>query len=200
MINIYIVDSKKINITDDFYNHLPSRKLKKVQASTNELFIKEQLISQRLLNDILESDYGLDLATIEYVYNEQGKPYLKDLDLYFSVSHSNGVIAVGVNEAEFGIDLELVKAVPSKVITKVLTPNELNIYSTLNEKAKSEYFFKIWTKKEAIVKKQGTSIVFNANKIETDENIYTTSFKLGHKQYILSSTITDVKLIIKEKI
>lgn len=200
MINIYIVDSKKINITDDFYNHLPSRKLKKVQASTNELFIKEQLISQRLLNDILESDCGLDLATIEYVYNEQGKPYLKDLDLYFSVSHSNGVIAVGVNEAEFGIDLELVKAVPSKVITKVLTPKELNIYSTLNEKAKSEYFFKIWTKKEAIVKKQGTSIVFNANKIETDENIYTTSFKLGHEQYILSSTITDVKLIIKEKI
>lgn len=200
MFKVYIINTHQIKLTNDYYQFVPSKKLKKVQNSTNETYIKEQLIGQKLLNYILVADYHLDLSKIEYIYNDYGKPYLKNLNLFFSISHSNGVVAVGVSDKEVGIDLELVRPVPFALVKKVLSMDELSKYQSLDEKEKLEYFFSIWTKKEALVKKNGTSVILNANKIASDKKIYTTSIRLDNQQYLLSSTITNLEIIIKENI
>lgn len=200
MFKVYIINTHQIKLTNDYYQFVPSKKLKKVQNSTNETYIKEQLIGQKLLNYILVADYHLDLSKIEYIYNDYGKPYLKNLNLFFSISHSNGVVVVGVSEKEVGIDLELVRPVPFVLVKKVLSMDELSKYQSLDEKEKLEYFFSIWTKKEALVKKNGTSVIFNANKIASDKKIYTTSIRLDNQQYLLSSTIANLEIIIKENI
>ncbi len=200
MLKIYLINADNIEIDDSYFLNVPEKKLKRVTKSSNEEFIKEQLGSQKLLNQILEKKYNLDLSKLEYIYNEFGKPYLKDVNLYFSIAHSKGMIAVGVADEEFGIDIEKVIDIPLILIKKTLTDLEFAEYESLNEEEKHEYFFKIWTKKEAIVKKKGTSITFRPSNIKIDEDIYTTRISMNDNIYILSSTIKDVELIIKEKL
>ena len=80
---VYILNANKLTTDISKYSNIDKKRLEKIKKSNNTLFIKEQLGSSILLNDILENNYFLDPKEIEYIYNESGKPYLKDKNLYF---------------------------------------------------------------------------------------------------------------------
>ena len=85
---VYILNANNLTTDLSKYNNISLNRLEKINKSKNTLFIKEQLGSHLLLNDILENNYFLDPNTIEYIYSENGKPYLKNKNLYFSLSSS----------------------------------------------------------------------------------------------------------------
>lgn len=195
---VYILNANKITTDISKYANIDNKRLEKIKKSTNQLFIKEQLGSNLLLNDILENNYFLDPKEIEYIYNESGKPYLKDKNLYFSLSHSNGIVALTISKEEVGLDIELIKPVKDALAKRIMTTEEYNIYNTLDKNKKITYFYEVWTSKEAYVKKIGSSITLTPSNIEIDEDILIKRINIDNNEYMLAVT-SAISITIDER-
>ena len=112
---------------------------------------------------------------LEFRYNEYGKPYIVNgEDVYFSVSHSGKYIAFIQDISEVGIDIEEIKEFKIKVVGKFFTTEEKSFLSKIqNNKEKLNIEgYKIWTQKEAYLKKIGTGFANGGFKLNTlDINI-----------------------------
>lgn len=88
-----------------------------------------------------------------YEHTEEGKPFLKDVPLFFSLSHSSEYIGVAVSTCEIGLDVEKNKNFNFRRISTFLTDLE-NVFLENNP----DKFYELWTQKEAIVKLEGTTL------------------------------------------
>lgn len=99
-----------------------------------------------LFDDVEMSRY----QDLEWKYNEHGKPYLEG-GPYFSISHCKAGVAVAIDDAPIGIDIETIRHA-----------NEDLVERTMNEQERvgmdDRTFTRLWTQKEAIVKAEGTGI------------------------------------------
>lgn len=203
MSTIYILDTTNLNPDYKIYQNIPSNRLEKIKKSTNINYIKESLGAQLLLNKILKERFLLDLNKIEYIYNENFKPYLKDIPIYFSITHSNNIVCLAVEKyTEIGIDLELIKKHNTCVAKKIMNDKEYEIYQkikTFNDE-QNNYFYELWTKKESYVKRYGTSITINPKNIDISKGEQNNEFiskiiEINNKQYVLSTCgITKIKI------
>ncbi len=123
----------------------------------NKIFIsKSQKVSAHILGrKILNRAVKILLSTenVQIAFNENGKPYLKDYpDFYFNISHCEDTVAVAFGGSELGVDIEKLRTVNPRVADRFFTQRE-------REQIKvSDDFFKIWTKKEALIKRYGKSL------------------------------------------
>ena len=185
---VYILNANSLSIDLSLYDNIDKNRLEKIKKSSNNLFKKEQLGSSLLLNDILENYFFMDTTKIEYIYNEFGKPYIKDSNLYFSLSHSNGVIALAVSKEEIGLDIELIKDVKDNLALKVMNEAEYNIYKGLSKNDKISYFYEVWTSKEAYVKKLGSALTLNPSNINIDSDVILKNINISNSQYMIALT------------
>lgn len=185
---VYILNANNLSTDLSLYDNIDKNRLEKIKKSSNNLFKKEQLGSSLLLNDILENYFFMDTTKIEYIYNEFGKPYIKDSNLYFSLSHSNGVIALAVSKEEIGLDIELIKDVKDNLALKVMNEAEYNIYKGLSKNDKISYFYEVWTSKEAYVKKLGTTLTLNPSNINIDTDVILKNINISNSQYMIALT------------
>ena len=185
---VYILNANNLKTDLTLYKNIDSRRLEKIKKSKNTLFIKEQLGSHLLLTDVLENTYFQEIDKIEYIYNESGKPYIKDSSLYFSLSHSNGIIALTVSKEEIGLDIELIKDVKDTLSRRIMNDLEYNTYQSLNKESKKIYFFEVWTSKEAYIKKLGTSITLNPSNISIEEDVLLKKINISSNDYMIALT------------
>ena len=206
---VYILNANNLSTDLSIYKNIDKKRLEKIQKSNNSLFIKEQLGSSILLNDVLEHTYFIDCENLEYFYNDFGKPYLKDKNLYFSLSHSNGIVALTISKEEIGLDIELIKDIKDNLARRVMNDDEHKMYQNLTKENKKIYFFEVWTSKEAYIKKLGTSITLNPANILIEEDVLLKKINISNQEYMialtnaLSITIDEryipKELIIKER-
>ena len=185
---VYILNANNLKTDLSLYNNIDTKRLEKIKKSNNQLFIKEQLGSQLLLNDVLENTYFQDIANIEFYYNESGKPYIKDSNLYFSLSHSNGIVALTVSKEEIGLDIEQIKDVKDNLARKVMNDLEYCTYQTFTKENKKIYFYEVWTSKEAYIKKLGTSLTLNPSNINIEEDVILKKLYLSNSEYMIALT------------
>ena len=185
---VYILNANNLKTDLTLYKNIDKRRLEKIKKSKNTLFIKEQLGSHLLLTDVLENTYFQEIDKIEYIYNESGKPYIKDSSLYFSLSHSNGIIALTVSKEEIGLDIELIKDVKDTLSRRIMNDLEYNTYQSLNKESKKIYFFEVWTSKEAYIKKLGTSITLNPSNISIEEDVLLKKINISSNEYMIALT------------
>jgi 4'-phosphopantetheinyl transferase len=185
---VYILNANNLKTDLTLYKNIDKRRLEKIKKSKNTLFIKEQLGSHLLLTDVLENTYFQEIDKIEYIYNESGKPYIKDSSLYFSLSHSNGIIALTVSKEEIGLDIELIKDVKDTLSRRIMNDLEYNTYQSLNKESKKIYFFEVWTSKEAYIKKLGTSITLNPSNISIEEDVLIKKINISSNEYMIALT------------
>ena len=103
----------------------------------------------------MESHKNFDL-TIER--NEDGKPYFKNAPYFFSISHSNGIVAVVLSDKNIGIDIEwLNKTRDFLSLSKRIFSNEEQ-KKIINSNDLPTDFYSIWTKKEAFAKLTGNGL------------------------------------------
>lgn len=200
---VYILNANNLKTDLTLYKNIDKRRLEKIKKSKNTLVIKEQLGSHLLLTDVLENTYFQEIDKIEYIYNESGKPYIKDSSLYFSLSHSNGIIALTVSKEEIGLDIELIKDVKDTLSRRIMNDLEYNTYQSLNKESKKIYFFEVWTSKEAYIKKLGTSITLNPSNISIEEDVLLKKINISSNEYMIALTnamsiIVDERYIPKE--
>ena len=107
---------------------------------------------------------GISPGEIRFARTRDGKPYAKDLDVHFNISHSGHLVVCAVSERPVGIDAEQMRVVRRRLAEKVCTPAELAWLREApgwGENLTGEAmvrFFRIWTSKEAWFKWTGTGI------------------------------------------
>lgn len=98
-------------------------------------------------------------------YTKYGKPYINDLE--FNLSHSGNLVLVAVGKSfPLGVDLEEVKdKAYADLASKIFTERELQVFAGLPIKMQAQFFYHIWTQKEAFVKACGLGLNFPLDKL-----------------------------------
>ena len=113
---------------------------------------RQCLAAYLLLQQALRLEYGITGA-LRLQYNEHGKPYLEG-GPYFSISHCKAGIAVAIDDAPIGIDIETIRHANEDLVERTMNEKERLGIKELGMRE----FTRLWTQKEAIVKAEGTGI------------------------------------------
>lgn len=107
----------------------------------------------------------------EIVYDDKGKPFVKDSDLHISVSHSHDRLAIMVNTQEAtGIDIELIRKNVVNIKTKFLGQAELEDAGDHVEK-----LLVYWAAKETLYK------IYGLKEVAFIENLFVEPFEYRSK-------------------
>lgn len=120
------------------------------------------LKSYEMLTALLASTPYTLHPTPSFLYNEHGAPYLED-GPYFSISHCKQGIAVAVSDTPIGIDIETIRPLNEGLVHKAMNLQEQAQIATAANPAQE--FIRLWTRKEAYVKMQGTGIISEMHNI-----------------------------------
>ena len=132
-----------------------------------QLKIEGKLLLINLIHEFnLEEKYNLNNIKT----SNTNKPYLND-EIDFSISHSGNVVICGLSiHNRIGLDLE--KIIPNNLnlFDEYLTKKE--IYMINKNQNPNQYFYNIWTRKEALSKVTGFGIELKFNTVDvTNDNI-----------------------------
>lgn len=131
---------------------------------------KESYIASRwLLRKVLARYMGVTPGAVAFLRTDKGKPYLPQSNIHFSLSHSGHWALLAVGKAELiGVDIEVVAATRDLVgiAENYYHPHEFARMQLLPDEAQTDYFYRLWTLKEAILKAIGTGISAGLDKIE----------------------------------
>lgn len=141
---------------------LSDRKTQVAERKREVAFLRNQLLSQ---------SFELPVSDQQVVRTNFGKPYLKDYpDFSFNHSHSRNFYALATsrNVQNLGIDIEeLSRKVRFEALAQhAFHPEELKNWQALAYDP--EYWFKVWTTKEAVLKASGLGIRINLNELNTN--------------------------------
>ncbi|MGN0808115.1 MAG: 4'-phosphopantetheinyl transferase family protein [Candidatus Coproplasma sp.] len=146
---------------EEICKSLPEERLQKVRAQKN---VKDRYLSAAagcLLHTGL-SDCGL--ITPRIYRNEHGKPYLKDGQIYFNLSHSGDIAVCALSSQEVGVDVQQVKPVSAGVIERVCTKEEY-AFVTQNPQEIDQRFCRLWAVKESVIKCLGKGLSLSPSKV-----------------------------------
>ena len=144
------------------YDQLSDRKTQVAERKSEVAFLRNQLLSQ---------SFELSVSDQQVVRTNFGKPYLKDYpDFSFNHSHSQNFYALATSKQvqNLGIDIEeLNRKVRFEALAQhAFHPQELKKWQVLDYDP--EYWFKVWTTKEAVLKASGLGIRINLNELNTN--------------------------------
>lgn len=139
---------------EDFYEAV--EKADRRIFSTDKLSRGKMLsvYGRALLGFMLWENYGIE--GFSYDYGKEGKPYLKNENIYFNISHSGKYVLCCTDKQEIGCDIEKVKEYNPKISKRFFTEKENELLE--NSDFKEKLFTKMWTNKESILKKTGVGI------------------------------------------
>lgn len=128
---------------------------------------KESLCALILLDFALQSSYGIQEKLI-ISKTEIDKPYFKNSDVKFSISHSEDYVAVAVSDNEIGVDIEkITDKSRDNMIDRFFLPSEQEFYYNSEDKAA---FAVLWTRKEAYLKYTGKGITEGLSGYDVTKN------------------------------
>jgi len=122
-------------------------------------FAKYRFLNARyFLKTVLATTLHCAPADLHFLYSKLGKPYLKDSPIFFNMSHAGSLIAIVTSQHEVGIDIEKCRPIKNMqaIAKKVFLPQDISFFLA---NPTEELFFKLWVKKEAIVKTVGASVL-----------------------------------------
>ena len=185
MIKIYLEDISTIDSEAKFnayFDKLPKYRQEKISALKNKNDKYLSLLAGRLLCDGLR-DLGLYNYINKVVIDENGKPYIPDNPIYFSISHSGTKAMVVFSGNEVGCDVQLMKKNSISLADKYFTEEEQNEINNSDDHVKT--FFKLWTLKECYMKASGRGLSLGLKNI----NVY-------NKDYISKSYVVDENYMV----
>ena len=151
--------------------NLDKEDIKTYHSFKTELRKKHWLTYRILLKELIDSKSDLKI-----LYDESGKPHLKNSNYKISVSHSFEFVAAIVSwKVPVGIDIEKISPRIERIKSKFLSPDELK---DINESFRLEKLYVYWCAKEALYKLYGKR---NLNFIT---NIKITPFNFEQKGHI----------------
>lgn len=146
---------------EQVFNSLPKHRQEKILKYKEKNDRLLSLASGYLFKKAL-ADFGLNEYEDRIVYNEYGKPYIKNNPIYFSISHSSDMAYLVLSDCEVGCDIERVDDRKYMELAKRFFCDEEYQFLKDSKESKND-FFKLWTIKEAYLKEKGTGLYKNLN-------------------------------------
>lgn len=156
-----------ILLTEHIYDFNLDVALKKISKQRREYALRyHREIDQRLsvkayllLCSALNQLYGIEQMPI-FGYSPKGKPYLRDYpDIHFNISHCEKAILCAVEKQTVGVDIETIKPYNEELARYTMNNNEIE---QINRSYRPDIeFARLWTMKEAVLKKSGKGITTN---------------------------------------
>lgn len=106
-----------------------------------------------------------DNPDYDIAVSETGKPYDKNSDTHFNLSHSGMFAAAAFDECDVGIDIEVPRAVDLKLAERIFSPEENVLIKS--SPAPEKQFLRIWTRKEALIKAYGKTLSCKLTELNT---------------------------------
>lgn len=188
---LYTFDTTELDnpgIYDYWYGKMNAARRKKVDAYRFDKDKKLSLAAGILLHRALEE---IGITAYETCESDRGKPFIKGHeDVFFNLSHSGRMAALGISDREIGIDIEKRRRFEDTLIRYVFTASEIDLAKRLAEglemsdegfrvsdrdnSSSSEHaaenpedivYTRFWTVKESIMKHSGKGIGLEPKKI-----------------------------------
>lgn len=112
-----------------------------------------------LVRNAVSKECGIAPGDLRFRVGKSGKPYIENVNLKFSISHSGSIAVCAISDKPVGIDIEMIRDANINVARKVFTPDE-QMYVFEKWSLAQLRFFEIWTRKEAYVKMLGRGISY----------------------------------------
>jgi len=168
MIILYAFINKELHqpLLDRFLNgfspHFKDKILKYRKWEDAQL----SLLGRVLLQFGLKKYYNLDKFEIEL--SSDYKPFLKEQDIYFNISHSHHLVACAIADFPIGIDVEKINTSVNYLDFQLqMTAGELNKIQYGEDKILD--FFVYWTQKEAVLKAHGSGMMIPLDSFEIND-------------------------------
>lgn len=180
-----------------FFTTIKKEKQYKITNILKDDDKKRSILGEILLINLL-NEINIDYNSITIIKNKYGKPFIKDMNLFFNISHSKDFVVCAISKNEIGIDIVQVSESKESVINQFATYKEKQYINEL----KNDYFkrsFEIFALKEAYFKCLGTNLnyikeiefEFDNSIIKCNKNNFL--FKLMHDidNYIIAICVTN---------
>ena len=101
----------------------------------------------------------LDKGIADIAGDDNGKPYLTDIPVSFSISHSGKRVAVAVSPMDVGCDVECKNRNALGIARRFFADSEYRMLCGIDDSAVQDIeFTRLWTLKESVVKCSGEGI------------------------------------------
>lgn len=124
-----------------------------------------------------------------------GKPFLAGReDIFFNISHCDGLAACGFDVCSLGIDLERTAVLKKTLLKRILTEAEQD-FMQRNEQDPALYqelFYRFWTLKESYIKWNGMGFSFDPKGVSFE-------LQLNEKNEIRNIVCSDVRVCCMQK-
>ena len=169
----------------------PTERQEYIQSTSNEVLRNQRYFIWKLLEYALKNSFGFDFKEMKFNLNEQGRWECDKC--YFSLSHSNNVVAVAVSDSLVGVDIESSnRSVSDTLYKKILTDKEISEYINMEKSEQKNYLIKKWTAKESLFK-MGESKVFHPKELQNDRKVYTNTIILNDIAFCYSVTNDNIE-------
>ena len=147
-------------IYQDFFNKLSKFEKEKINKKIYENDKKRSLLGLILLEELLKEK----INNINIEYSKNGKPYLKNKNIYFNISHKKDYVITIISNKKIGVDIEYIDK-------NKINKSTLKYFATKKEAKyiKNEtLYFTLFSLKESYIKMK--DILFEKNVIEFEIN------------------------------
>ena len=159
-----IYDSELIELYYSIINEEEAEQQKRFYFKKHQ---HQYLITRALVRSVLSLNVDGAIKPAEWIFNKNkyGKPYISNIDLnspmYFNVSHTENMIVLAVaSSSEVGVDAEwmLRTGKTIELSEHFFSPLEAKLLRSLPAEKQKEYFYDLWTLKEAYIKACGMGL------------------------------------------
>ena len=152
---------------------LSQGELARAQKFESDAKYREYIVTRGLLRQVLTSMAGLDIAGVDFLDGEHGKPCLDSRvageTIAFNVSHSHGLALVALTpEGRLGVDLEKIRPEVDwlPLARRYFSGTEFRALDEFPEDLRLKAFFTCWTRKEAFVKALGAGVAYGLKEFD----------------------------------
>lgn len=161
MIELYHCDISKMSDDDFLKMYIKSEATRREKADRlkKQPAKKLSLAAGELTRKAIAGKLNVPSENIRFRVGENGKPYIENSNIEFSMSHSGTIAVCVISDKPVGIDIERIRDANINVAKRLFAPDE-QIYVFEKWSLSKQRFFEIWTRKEAYVKMLGKGITY----------------------------------------
>lgn len=131
-------------------------RLDKLDKITHPVLRKQMCAAEQLLIDVIRERIGASALPPIIETMPGGKPYLANIPLFFSLSHSGSFVACAVADYEIGLDIQETRPGPSALMRRCFSEEEREYVRASSDPAAA--FTGLWCLKESYVKATGEGL------------------------------------------
>ena len=149
------------------------------------------VLAYQLLKRGLSEVYGIQENPV-FEYNEHGKPSIVGHpEICFNLSHCKEAAICAISDQPIGVDVESVRSFNESLVRYTMNEDEIRQIESAEDRAVA--FIRLWTKKEAALKLEGTGISKDMKQVLQQKNLDFETFVDVHGRFVYSICRFNIK-------